>query len=68
MCKTSHERLAGRLGLSSSNRAAMCVKPSEGTGDNSWIMRERPCDFLTDHRCTAYEYRPANRRYYPWQR
>jgi uncharacterized protein len=60
------ERLAGHLGMSRSEFAWKYLKPAESTDDNPWIMRERPCPFLKDNRCSVYEHRPTNCRDYPY--
>jgi uncharacterized protein len=60
------ERLAGHLGMSSSEFASKYLKQAEPSEDDPWIMRERPCPFLKDNRCSVYEYRPAACREYPY--
>jgi Fe-S-cluster containining protein len=59
-------RVAMHLGMNSSEFASRYLKPAEGAGDGPLIMRERPCPFLKDNRCTVHEYRPANCRDYPY--
>jgi uncharacterized protein len=60
------ERLAGHLGMTSSKFASEYLKPAERSENAPWVMRERPCPFLKDNRCSVYEYRPANCREYPY--
>lgn len=60
------EQLAGHLGISQSEFASKYLQPTEGTEDLPWAIRERPCPFLKDNRCSVYEYRPANCRDYPY--
>jgi len=60
------ERLAAHLGISSPEFAAQYLTRADGAADNPWMMRERPCAFLADNRCTVYEQRPANCRDYPY--
>ena len=60
------DRLAGNLGISGTEFISRYLKPTESGEDNPWIMRERPCSFLKDNRCTVFDYRPANCRDYPY--
>ena len=60
------ERLAGHLGMNHSEFASKYLKPTESPADNPWIMRERPCPFLKDNRCSVYEHRPDSCRRYPY--
>jgi Fe-S-cluster containining protein len=63
------ERLAAGLGMPPSQIVANYLRPTDGAdrADGSpWIMRERPCPFLKDNRCTVYEHRPASCRGYPY--
>lgn len=60
------DRLAMHVGMSSSALASKYLKPVERTEDYPWIMRERPCPFLKDNRCSVYADRPANCRDYPY--
>jgi hypothetical protein len=52
--------------MSDSQIFANFLKPAESTEGSPWMMRERPCPFLKDNRCTVYEHRPANCRDYPY--
>jgi Fe-S-cluster containining protein len=60
------DRLAGHLGVSNSELIEKYLKPTESTEENPWIMRQTPCPFLADSRCTVYEHRPENCRDYPY--
>jgi hypothetical protein len=60
------ERMAGHLEMSPAEFVAQQLKPADSDGDAPWIMRDRPCPFLRDKRCTVYEHRPANCRDYPY--
>lgn len=60
------QRLASHVGMSLPEFACRNLKPAESGEDSPWIMRERPCPFLRDNRCTVYEQRPANCRDYPY--
>jgi uncharacterized protein len=60
------ERLALHFGMSNSEFASKYLNRAESTADNPWIMRERPCPFLKDNRCSVYDHRPANCRDYPY--
>jgi Fe-S-cluster containining protein len=60
------KRVACHLGMSPPEFEAKHLKPTESAADAPWIMRERPCPFLRDNRCTVYEQRPANCRDYPY--
>jgi Fe-S-cluster containining protein len=60
------KRLACHLGMTPSQLETAHLKQSESTEDSPWVMRERPCPFLSDNRCTVYEHRPANCRDYPY--
>ncbi len=60
------EKLASRLSLSRAEFESKYLKPAESAAGNPWMMRERPCAFLKDNRCTVYEDRPANCRDYPY--
>ena len=60
------ERLAGHLGMGSSEFKAKYLQPAESGADEPWVMRERPCPFLKDKRCSVYEHRPASCRGYPY--
>lgn len=59
-------RLACHLGMSNSEFASRHLKPAEIGEEAPWVMRQRPCPFLRDNRCTVYEHRPANCRDYPY--
>ena len=60
------ERLAGHLGMGSSEFKAKYLQPAEIGADEPWVMRERPCPFLEDKGCAVYEHRPASCRSYPY--
>jgi len=60
------QRLASHLGMDSSDFASEYLQPSESADDNPWVMRERPCPFLKDNRCSVYEHRPATCGGYPY--
>jgi Fe-S-cluster containining protein len=59
-------QLAYHLGESSSEFASKYLKPAEPGEPSPWVVRQRPCPFLHDKRCTVYEHRPANCRDYPY--
>ena len=63
--ENDNERLAGSLGMNRSEFASKYLNQAENSEDHPWIMRERPCPFLKDNRCSVYEHRPANCRDYP---
>ena len=60
------ERLATHLEMTSSDFALKYLNRAESTEDNPWIIREHPCPFLKDNRCSVYDHRPANCRDYPY--
>jgi uncharacterized protein len=60
------QRLAGHLGMSVTNFAAKYLEPVKTEPDLPWIMRERPCPFLKENRCSVYEHRPSTCRGYPY--
>ena len=60
------DRLATHVGMNRSEFASKYLKQADSTTDNPWIMRERPCPFLKDNRCSVYDHRPANCRDYPY--
>ena len=60
------KRLAQRLGITDSAFESKYLQPTNGEADEPWIMRERPCPFLKDNRCSVYEDRPASCRNYPY--
>lgn len=66
LSQTEVDRLATHLGMTSSEFASKYLNRVEGTEDNPWIIRERPCPFLKDNRCSVHEHRPANCRDYPY--
>ena len=65
-CQDDIDRLAGRLGISSSEFVSKYLKSAESPEDGPWIIRERPCPFLKENRCSVYEHRPTNCRDYPY--
>ena len=60
------ERLASHLGMNSFEFASKYLKQAESAADSPWVMRERPCPFLKDNRCSVYEHRPATCGGYPY--
>ena len=60
------ERLATHLGMTNSEFAAKYLKEADGAADSLPLMRERPCRFLKDNRCSVYEHRPDSCRGYPF--
>ena len=60
------ERMACHLEMSLAEFADKHLKAAEPAVDAPWIMRERPCPFLRDKRCTVYDHRPTNCRDYPY--
>ena len=60
------ERLATHLGMTNSEFTAKYLKEAERTEDYGWVVRERPCPFLKDNRCSVYAHRPDNCRGYPY--
>ena len=52
--------------MTSAEFAAKCLKQADSAADSPPVMRERPCPFLKDNRCSVYEYRPDNCRNYPY--
>jgi hypothetical protein len=60
-------RLAGHLGLSNADFIARYLDKAQEAGPSPpWIVRELPCPFLKDSRCTVYEHRPGTCRDYPY--
>ncbi|PWU15635.1 MAG: zinc/iron-chelating domain-containing protein [Verrucomicrobia bacterium] len=59
-------RLASHLGITSAEFVAKYLAPSKDEPDFPWIMREKPCPFLKDNRCSVYEHRPQAFRGYPY--
>jgi Fe-S-cluster containining protein len=60
------ERMACHVGMTGSEFSSKHLKPAESGEASPWIMRERPCPFLRDNRCSVYEHRPADCRDYPY--
>ena len=60
------ERLACHTGVTPAEFISKRLKRSESGEEAPWVMRERPCPFLRDNRCTVYEQRPGNCRDYPY--
>jgi uncharacterized protein len=60
------ECLATHLGMNNSDFASKYLNRADRTEDHPWVMRERPCPFLKDNRCSVHDYRPANCRDYPY--
>ena len=60
------ERLATHLAMSSSEFTAKYLKQADSSANHPWVMRERPCPFLKDNRCSVYAYRPDTCRGYPY--
>jgi len=64
--KKDVERLARHLGTTESEFVAKHLLPAESGEDFPWIMRERPCPFLRENRCSVYDQRPDSCRCYPY--
>ncbi len=60
------EQLACPQHMARAEFASNYLKPTEGGQEAPWTMRDRPCPFLKDNRCTVYQSRPANCRDYPY--
>ncbi len=60
------QRLAAHLGSSETEFTQKYLQPGEAGDDNPWAIRDCPCPFLKDKRCTVYGLRPANCRDYPY--
>ena len=60
------EPLAGCQKMTRADFASEYLKPGESAAEAPWTMRECPCPFLEDNRCTVYEHRPGNCRDYPY--
>ncbi len=62
----SRSMLAAGLGMSKSQIVANYLGPADSRYGFPWIMRQRPCPFLKDNRCTVHDHRPASCRDYPY--
>lgn len=59
-------QLAGHLGMNHAEFEAKYLQRTESGDDNPYIMRDRPCPFFKDNRCSVYERRPMDCRAYPY--
>lgn len=63
-------RLADRLSMSVEEFRSRYLKApepdDEDPDDASWTIRQDPCPFLADNRCTLYKDRPEECREYPY--
>jgi uncharacterized protein len=60
------QRLAKRLGLSPKQLQEKYLVFQEVKGESAWKIKDLPCPFLQDSRCSVYEDRPQNCRDYPY--
>lgn len=58
--------LSRHLGMDGAEFVSKYLRPAEPAQEVPWVMRQRPCPFLIDNRCTVYESRPSNCRDYPY--
>lgn len=59
-------KLATHLGVNNEEFTSKYLEPAEPSEENPWVVREHPCPFLKDNRCTVYDSRPSNCRGYPY--
>jgi hypothetical protein len=73
-CKTLHPEfsdqdqqvVAEKLGISVEQFREKYLELTTDDGESVWQIRQSPCPFLENNKCTIYENRPKNCREYPY--
>lgn len=60
------QRAAKRLGITAKAFRETYLETKEDEDGTVWQIRQAPCPFLQDNRCSIYEVRPANCSGYPY--
>jgi len=60
------QRIAGKLGLSVEQFRQNYLELTTDDGESVWQIRQSPCPFLENNKCTIYDDRPKNCRDYPY--
>jgi len=67
MCsEQDQQRLATGLSITVEQLKVHYLEYDESEDEPGWRMKNSPCPFLRDKKCTIYEYRPDNCRDYPY--
>lgn len=59
-------RIAGKLGLSVEQFKQHYLQVTNEEGESVWQIKQSPCPFLENNKCTIYKDRPKNCRQYPY--
>lgn len=60
------QQLANRLAITVEQLRQKYLEYDNSTDESGWRMRESPCLFQKDNKCTVYDDRPENCRDYPY--
>jgi Fe-S-cluster containining protein len=66
LSQEDQERLAVKLGLSIESLREKYLEYDDTDDEPGWRIKDNPCPFLSDTKCSVYESRPQNCRDYPY--
>lgn len=67
MCfEQDHQRLADGLSITVEQLTELYLEYDTSEDEPGWRIKNSPCPFLQDKKCTVYEHRPDNCRQYPY--
>ena len=64
--KKDQQRLAERLEMTVEQLRERYLEYVDEDGEKGWCIKDSPCPFLRDKKCTVYDSRPENCREYPY--
>lgn len=66
LSQKDQKRLADKLSMTVEQLRRQYLEYGDSEGESGWWIKDSPCPFLENNKCTVYEARPENCRKYPY--